>query len=75
MHRLRYIEMNDLSFRNIWYGVAAAMVIAIVGALLFYDDGQAAMSVVAVLGMVVAIAVLHILDRRELRQRGDDKVR
>lgn len=65
--------MNDLSFRNIWYGVAVATVIAVVGALLFHDDGQGPMSVVALLGMVAAIAVLHILDRRELRQRGEDK--
>jgi len=67
--------MNDLSFRNIWYGVAAGVAIAIVGALLFYDDGQAPMSVVALLGMVAAIAILHILDRRELRRRGEDKAR
>lgn len=64
--------MKDLSFRNIWIALAVAMLILIVGAVLFYDDGQAPMSVVASLGMVVGIAVLHILDRRELRQRGEE---
>lgn len=65
--------MTDLSFRNIWYAAAVSMAIIVVGSILFYDDGQAPISVVACLSIVLGIAVLHILDRRELRQRGEDK--
>lgn len=64
--------MKDLRFRNIWIAAGVNMLILIVGGVLFYDNGQAPASAVALFALVAGIAVLHILDRRELRQRGEE---
>jgi multidrug transporter EmrE-like cation transporter len=63
------MEMDELSYGNIWKAVAVAVAVDVVGMFLLRhsDEGRQA---IAVLGLVVGIVVLHILDHRELRRKG-----
>jgi hypothetical protein len=62
--------MGDLSPRNIWISLVAGWGMAAVGALLFRHSEEA-MSLVLLLSFAGGITLLHALDRRELRKRGE----
>ena len=62
--------MGDLSPRNIWISLAVGWGIAAAGALVFRSSEEA-MSLVMLLSFAVGITLLHALDRRELRKRGE----
>jgi hypothetical protein len=68
MHRLRYVDMNDISFRNVWVSLAIMLPIGAVGLVLLRNDPVAKGWLT--LGLLVCgIALRHFLDRHEL----DDK--
>ena len=63
--------MNDLSYRNIWISVGLVMPFAAVGLVLLRDAPEAK-EVLGLLTVVIAVLLLHVLDRRELRRQEDD---
>jgi multidrug transporter EmrE-like cation transporter len=63
--------MDDLSYGNIWKSLGVSMVFVAIGFIVFRHSEEAR-GVVALLCLVLAVAVLHVLDRRELRRKNED---
>ncbi|HEX8688971.1 MAG TPA: hypothetical protein VF729_01880 [Solirubrobacterales bacterium] len=63
--------MNDLGYRNIWISLGLVMPFLAVGLVLLRDEPEAK-EVVGLLALVAAVLLLHVLDRRELREQEDD---
>lgn len=62
--------MKDLSIRNIWISLGLVMVPAAV-AMFLLRHSQEGREVVQLLMVVVSVLILHVLDRRELRRKGE----
>ena len=71
MHRLRYIDMNEISFRNVWISLAIIVPIGGAGMFVLRDDPDAKGMLVFVL-IATGIALRHYLDRHELRDHEED---
>jgi hypothetical protein len=71
MHRLRYIDMNDLGYRNVWVSLAITIPIGAVGLFLLRNDPQAK-GFLVLIGLFCSILLRHALDNRELRKREED---
>lgn len=71
MHRLRYVDMNDIGNRDIWLSAAIVLPIGAVGLFLLRNDPEAK-------GMLVFAAIFfgvvlrHKFYARELRKREED---
>jgi hypothetical protein len=66
VHRLRYNDMSEISFRNVWVSLAVMLPIGAVGLFLLRNDPDAKGWLS--LGLLVCtIALRHFLDRHELR--------
>ena len=71
VHRLRYIDMDEISFRNVWVSLAVMLPIAAVGLFLLRDDPEAKGWLT--LGIVVfGVNLRHFLDRHEFDEPEDD---
>jgi hypothetical protein len=69
MHRLRYIGMDELSYRNIWIALAVVMPIGLIGLILLRDDPTAKgyLTVACIFG---ACFLHSTLNQRERRRKG-----
>jgi multidrug transporter EmrE-like cation transporter len=62
--------MKDLSVRNIWISLGLVMAPAVV-AMALLRHSEEGREVVKLLMVVVGVLILHVLDRRELRRKGE----
>jgi len=58
----------NLSLRIPHIAIAVGTVVVVIGALLFHDDGEAAMQLVGLIGLIVMFGTMFALFIREERQ-------
>ncbi len=63
--------MDELSYRNIWICLGVGLAFAAIGMIVFRDSEEAT-GIVVMLCFVLAITLLQVLDRRELRRKNED---
>jgi hypothetical protein len=71
MHRLRYVNMNDIGSRDIWLSLAIVLPIGAVGLFFLRNDPQAKGMLVFVL-LFFGVFLRHRFYARELRKREED---
>ena len=63
------MDTSDIDLKNPHIALAVSTVVVVIGAVLFHDDGEGAMQLVALVGLVVMFGTLFALDARDDRRQ------
>jgi len=72
MHRLRYIGMDELGFRNMWISLGIGLPVMMSGGFLLRHH-ETAGSIFVMVSFVLMIMLRHALDDRRRRQLEKDR--